>query len=95
MLNVLPCSATPKRAIAEAARVLRPRGRVLLTTLAQHEHASLTEQYGHVRAGDATPSLRRSFSAAGLSVEICDVTSRERQKPHFRVITAVAVKEPS
>ena len=38
--------------------------------------------------------LRDLLEQAGLEVSSCEVTSRERRKPHFRVVTAVATKSP-
>jgi ArsR family transcriptional regulator len=95
LLNVLAYTRTPKRVVGEAARVLRPSGRLLVTTLAPHENRDITDGYGHANAGIAPSALRRALSGAGLTPISCEVTSRERKKPHFRVITAIATKERS
>ncbi len=90
MLNVLQYSGDPAAALREAARVLRPRGALVATTLAPHRHRDVTEAYGHVNAGTSETALRKLLEAASLAVDFCDVTSRERRKPHFRVVTAFA-----
>ena len=45
--------------MAEAARVLRPGGRLLLTSLARHEHRGVVEAYGHVNLGFAEKDLQK------------------------------------
>jgi ArsR family transcriptional regulator len=92
LLNVLPFLKQPGAALAEAARVLRPGGALALVTLAAHEHLDVTAAYGHVHAGFAPANLRRLLGKAGLDVETCDITSRERRAPYFQVVTAFANK---
>jgi SAM-dependent methyltransferase len=92
LLHVLTFSETPSKAIAEAARVLRPGGVLALATLAEHGHAETTATYGHVNTGFRPAALRRLLRRAGLDVRSCGVTSRERRAPHFAVVTAFARK---
>lgn len=92
LLNALASAETPARAIAEAARVLRPGGDLVLTTLDEHAHADATAAYHHVHPGFAPRTLRNLLRRAGLEIEQCEVTSRERRPPHFQVITAFATR---
>jgi ArsR family transcriptional regulator len=92
LLNALTYSDAPERAIREAARVLRPGGSLALVSLAAHDHAELTAAYGHVQPGFLPEKLEKWLKSAGLSVGSCQVTSRERRKPHFEVVTAFAEK---
>lgn len=92
LFNVLTSAKRPERVLAEAARVLRSGGGVTLITLAAHRHLDQTAAYGHVHPGFSPATLRRMLAAAGLDVEACDVTSRERRQPHFEVVTAFATK---
>ena len=93
LFNVLTLVRDPQRALAEAARVLRPRGLLAVVTLHAHGHAQVAESYGHVVPGFATKKLSKLLTAAGLTVETCEVTSRERRKPYFEVVSAFASKD--
>jgi len=89
-LNVLTYAAQPAAALAEIARVLRPRGVATIVTLDEHPHEALAAQYGHANRGFRPAVLRRLLQKAGFVVERCEVTSRERREPHLNVVTAFA-----
>lgn len=88
LFHVLTYAQRPEVVVKEAARVLRANGKLALITLASHPHADTVERYGHVNRGFDTKKVRRLLR--GLEIEQCEVTSRERRKPHFQVITASA-----
>jgi ArsR family transcriptional regulator len=90
LFNVLACSERPAVVVAEAARALRPGGALLLVTLAAHEHGEVTAAYQHVQGGFSPRALRAMLQKAGLVVESCGVSSRERRPPYFEVVTALA-----
>ncbi len=92
LFNILTQATTPARVVAEAARVLKARGRLAIVTLAAHDHAGVTASYNDVHPGFSASQLRRMLQKAGLEVDACDVTSREKRAPHFEVITAFAHK---
>nr|WP_217910072.1 metalloregulator ArsR/SmtB family transcription factor [Pseudenhygromyxa sp. WMMC2535] len=92
MLHALTYSRRPALAVAEAARVLRPGGALALVTLAAHDHAKIAAAYDHVNSGFTPAELETMLGAAGLLVEQCEVSSRERRKPYFQVLTAFCRK---
>ncbi len=90
LVNALSYSGEPALAVAEAARVLRPGGALVAQALASHRHVDVAERFDHVQHGFLPARLRRLFERAGFDVSLCAVTSRERQEPHFEVITLYA-----
>ncbi|HTQ08186.1 MAG TPA: metalloregulator ArsR/SmtB family transcription factor [Polyangiaceae bacterium] len=95
LLHVLAHSEEPHVAISEAARVLRPGGRLCVVTLAEHEHEAVTRTYDHANAGFSPGRLRDLARAARLRVDLAEVTSRERRPPHFEVVSLFAEKSIS
>lgn len=59
----------PGAAIAEAARLLAPGGKLLVVDFAPHELEFLREQAAHRRLGFARDQLGRLFEGAGLKLE--------------------------
>jgi SAM-dependent methyltransferase len=92
LMHALTYADKPAQAVAEAARVLRPGGRLLLSSLARHEHQSVVQAYGHANLGFADKDLRRFVSRAGLELVNADTVTREKRPPHFEVISMIARK---
>ncbi|WP_394825562.1 ArsR/SmtB family transcription factor [Pendulispora albinea] len=92
LFHTLTYAEEPARAAAECARVLRPGGRVVLLSLAEHEHRDITAPYGERHAGFSPRAIRSLLTRAGLTVTFSDIACREAKKPHFQVILAIAEK---
>ncbi|GAB4196025.1 MAG: metalloregulator ArsR/SmtB family transcription factor [Wenzhouxiangellaceae bacterium] len=92
MLHALTYALKPAQAISEAARVLRPGGRLLIATLKNHSHRNVVNPFGHRNLGFTEAQLSDLCREAGLQVEYCQVGAIERRPPHFAVITALAIK---
>jgi len=58
------------RAIAEAARTLRPQGRLLVADFAPHDLEFLREEHAHLRLGFAPETVAQWMAAAGLDVAL-------------------------
>ncbi|MEO8810866.1 MAG: metalloregulator ArsR/SmtB family transcription factor [Rhodanobacter sp.] len=92
MLHALTYAEDPARAVAQAARVLRPAGRLLAVTLGQHDHRAAVAPFDHLNLGFTCAQLDSHARDAGLEVISCNRLSRERKAPHFEVISLLARK---
>jgi SAM-dependent methyltransferase len=92
LMHALTYASRPAVAVAEAARVLRPGGRLLLSSLARHEHRVAVEAYGHVNLGFTDRELRKFMEKAGLEIATTETVTREKRPPHFEVIALIGRK---
>lgn len=70
--QVLHYAHAPAQAIAEAARVLAPGGRLLIVDFAPHDREELRERAQHVRLGFADEAVLGWLSSAGLQGEVVE-----------------------
>jgi ArsR family transcriptional regulator len=64
---VLHYAQQPAAAVAEAARLLGPGGRLLIADFAPHEREELRDQAAHARLGFSDQQMAEWFGAAGLA----------------------------
>jgi ArsR family transcriptional regulator len=69
MHNVLHFADDPGAALAEAARVLRPGGRLVVVDFARHELEFLRREHAHRRLGFTDAEMQGWFALAGLIPE--------------------------
>lgn len=82
----------PEKAIQEAFRILKPKGRLVILDLKEHSFEKAHELYADNWLGFAENKLHGWIKAAGFeNVEISTV-SREEQEPQFETILATGVK---
>lgn len=96
----------PARVLAEAARALRPGGRLLIVDFAPHHLEFLRDQHAHRRLGFATDQMERWLNALDLDLEqTTDLDPGEADDTKLtvtlwlardrRIVTDLPVQDPS
>jgi len=70
--QVLHYAQNPAAAVAEAARLLGPGGRLLIVDFAPHEREDLRSTDAHVRLGFADEAILKHFEDAGLQGRVVE-----------------------
>lgn len=83
----------PARALAEARRILRPGGRVVVLDLLHHDFEGARELYGDVWLGFTQVELLDLLREAGFANAQVSPVHREEEAPHFQTLLAIADRE--
>lgn len=82
----------PARAVAAAARILKPDGQIAILDLKRHAFAEARELYADVWLGFADVELDGYLRAAGFTDVHVATVHREEEAPHFETVLAVGRK---
>jgi ubiquinone/menaquinone biosynthesis C-methylase UbiE len=86
--QVLHYLAEPATAVAEAARLVMPGGRLLIVDFAPHQLEHLREEHQHRRLGFADEEMRRWLEQAGLAPSAPIVLPPDREGLTVSIWTA-------
>ena len=70
--QVLHFIPAPETAIAEAARIVAPGGRLIIIDFAPHEREALRTEDAHARLGFSDSQIQNWFAVAGLQIDLIE-----------------------
>lgn len=83
---------SPEQAIAEAIRILRPGGRLLIIDLLGHTEEWVIDKLQHRHLGFSESALRGLLERVGLEGPQVQRAARDPHPPHFMTLVATGTK---
>jgi ArsR family transcriptional regulator len=82
----------PERSVKQAARILRPGGRIAVLDLAKHRFEEAREIYADERLGFSEAELESMLTEAGF-LDVCvAIVDRDPEAPQFQTLLAIGTK---
>jgi ArsR family transcriptional regulator len=82
----------PQTAVAEAYRILKPGGQIIIIDLLEHHFEKARELYADTWLGFSENTLYQFLKSCGFQQVKVDVVAREEQEPNFETVLASGVK---
>jgi len=82
----------PERAVHQAARILRPGGRIAILDLSKHRFEEARELYADERLGFSEAELMELLEKSGFRNVTTSVVDREIEPPQFQTLLAIGEK---
>ena len=82
----------PERAVHQAARILRPGGRIAILDLSKHRFEEARELYADERLGFSEAELMELLEKSGFRNVTTSVVDREIEPPQFQTLLAFGEK---
>lgn len=85
----------PQQAVAEAFRILKPGGQLVVIDLLEHQFEKARELYADEWLGFSENKLYQYLKEAGFKGIEVNVVARESEPPHFETVVASGFKHKS
>jgi ArsR family transcriptional regulator len=82
----------PERSVKQAARILRPQGRIAILDLAKHRFEEARELYADERLGFSEAELESMLTDAGFLDVSVAIVDRDPEAPQFQTLLAIGTK---